>query len=86
MTDEQRAERLYHHEYSTEGRVEQCERIVALEDLCLCMWGWVNFETCERCPVHDKCDSDAGECAFWDWAGERMRELGLVPEGLPTCE
>ena len=41
MTDEQRAERLYHHEYSTEGRVEQCER---------------------------------------------MRELGLVPEGLPTCE
>ncbi|MBR2684418.1 MAG: hypothetical protein IKE22_14275 [Atopobiaceae bacterium] len=86
MTPEQREKRLAELEWSCMTPDEHAARIVALEDLCMCMWGWVNFETCERCPVRDKCDSDAGECAFWDWAGERMRELGLAPEGLPTCE
>lgn len=78
MTEEQRLMRRAEHEWSCEGRVEQCARIVALEELALDMLGWVQSETCSTCFAWEKCAADeSGKCIFWDEIEARMRALGM---------
>lgn len=78
MTEEQRLTRRAEHEWSCEGRVEQCERIVALEELALDMWNWVQHETCSTCFAREKCAVvEGGKCIFWDEIGARMSALGM---------
>lgn len=64
-------ERVYHHLYETlEGIAEQSERIASLEELVLDMYGRLQA---------------AGEATGMGWMdarmAERMRALGLDPEG-----
>lgn len=75
MTDEQRAERIHHHQYSGEGIVEHCERIVALEELVADILPFVEFSCGECCRWYGKCD--IATCHAYEYARERAGELGI---------
>lgn len=74
MTPEQRAARQFALEYSNDGRVELCRRIVALEelvaDLMPIVCGGCHERVCDEPDVHPFVT-----CTF----ANRMRELGMEP-------
>lgn len=75
MTDEQRAARIHHHEYSGEGIREHAERIVELEELVADLLQW-DGGPCRECFNYDACTNTTG-CRFWDVARQRAAELGI---------
>ena len=70
MTEEQRQERLYHHQYETnEGIEQQSERIVAMEELVMDVWPYA-----ESVWKHWPLPPDSTERSD---LLERMSELGI---------